>query len=140
MNVTELMVGDYVRISGMYRGDKIIRLTAKDLLDIENGGALSLYIKPIELTREFFECNGFTYKPNGGIMQLGNFGKDVLIVWHINQGCVGRTPLRLECHNWRRKDMPSMYRSEIKYVHEFQHILNVCDLYDINNNIKINTL
>lgn len=120
VNVNELMVGDYVDVSG--HGNPIelgivkeiyndeITIALKDCDGIFAGNEIS----PIELSNEFFFKNGFE-AINETFSLL--FEGTTAIVKIIHRNCS-------KCE---------IYAINIKYVHEFQHFLRLVNLQDYAN-------
>lgn len=127
----ELMLGDYVNIAdydfpevvGVVReiyvgGDEIL------VSCIDDNDKLTLtdeYVHELFLSKTFLLENGFeefhTSKSNTGL-----FNKDTnIIVKIINGNC-------FKCE---------INGIELKYVHEFQHLMRLLGLYDYANNLKV---
>lgn len=82
-------------------------------------------IKPIPLTPEILEKNGFTIKKNWA--QIGNFGDSPLIMWHFEDDVFWRDfKHELEIH---QNDTGKVHiRIPCEYVHELQHALRLCGI------------
>lgn len=138
INVKELMIGDYVDVSG--HGNPIEIGIVKEIYEIYGEGIeITIRLKdcdgifagneisPIELTKEFFFENGFE--------EFHEFE-----VPHINETfsllCNGdiKVAVIIIHGNHFRCEVKGI---EIKYIHEFQHYLRLANLSDYANNLKI---
>lgn len=127
----ELMLGDYVNIAD-YGFPEVIGVVKEIFTDgdeilvscIDDNDKLTLtdeYVHELFLSKTFFLENGFeefhTSKSNTGL-----FNKDTnIIVKIINGNC-------FKCE---------INGIELKYVHEFQHLMRLRGLYDYANNLKV---
>lgn len=130
LNVKELMIGDYVDVSG--HGNPIELGIVEEVSDVGNETTIGLKdcsgilagneISPIELTAEFFLKNGFIelYKDEH-IVRLYN---------HDNCLRVNIYPPE----NYVRFRVDGI---DINYVHEFQHYLRLVNLSDYANDLKL---
>lgn len=129
INAKELMIGDYVDVSG--HGNPIEIGIVKEIYEIYGEGIeITIRLKdcdgifaeneisPIELKKEFFLKNGFE-AINETFSWL--FENTTAIVKIIHRNCS-------KCE---------IYAMNIKYVHEFQHFLRLVNLQDYANNLKI---
>lgn len=84
------------------------------------------YIKPILLTPEILEKNGWMIKK--GFVQHGNFGDGPLMLWHTEENKI----LRNFTHELEISDLSTdkgfRVRIECNYVHELQHALRLCGI------------
>lgn len=130
LNVKELMIGDYVDVSG--HGNPIELGIVEEVSDVGNETTIGLKdcsgilagneISPIELTAEFFLKNGFIelYKDEH-IVRLYN---------HDNCLRVNIYPPE----NYVRFRVDGI---DINYVHEFQHYSRLVNLSDYANDLKL---
>lgn len=114
MKATELMIGDWV-----YYGDKPVQV-----LQLSDGKYYP-HIKPIPLTPEILEKNGWFYPKQSSWMELDNPNREL---W----GCI-HTDGTLWLYSSGDCDKDESF-AEIKYVHELQHCLKLCN---IQKNIEI---
>lgn len=142
MKVTELMIGDWVLhfnkpckvlgIKDIHRGHDAILLFGQD-------GFRRTGIKPIPLTPEILEKNGWINKEEKGWMQKGNFGDSPLMLWYIKD--TGKFDPHF-AHELEMSDLSKDGGFRIKvqcnYVHELQRALRCCGLWDLAENFKIN--
>lgn len=120
INVKELMIGDYVDVTG--HGNPIERGIVKEIYNDKitialkdcDGIFAGNEISPIGLTEEFFIKNGFE-AINENFSWL--FKNTTAIVKIIHRNCS-------KCE---------IYGINIKYVHEFQHFLRLVNLQDYAN-------
>lgn len=84
------------------------------------------YIKPIPITPEILEKNGWKVKK--GFVQHGNFGDGPLMLWHTEENKI----LRNFTHELEISDLSTdkgfRVRIECNYVHELQHALRLCGI------------
>lgn len=121
MKATELMIGDWVFynpnvfIEDEYEPTKEWRIT-----QISNGEDINLAVeecyKPIPLTPEILEKNGFRYDNSPFIQGWCGYG---LLIYN-GRVTVGQN-VSMEC----------------QYVHQLQHILRLCGLNEVADNFKI---
>lgn len=139
MKAKELMIGDWVKVGSRYlRIDSI----CDNIVNLEFcNGELDEYIReadlePIPLTAEILEKNGFRYEHNYGQFYrsiLGDYAKDkeptVNIGWNS----------RNEMCEWDIADghRGASYGHNPLFVHELQHALKVCKLWDLADNFKV---
>lgn len=139
ISVKELMIGDYVDVSGHgnpielgivkeiynggYDGCNEMTITIKDCI-IKNcdGIFAENEISPIELTAEFFLKNGFI-----------ELYKDEHIVRLYNRDNCLRVNI-YPPENYVRFRVGGI---DINYVHEFQHFLRLVNLSDYANDLKL---
>lgn len=136
INVKELMIGDYVDVSGhgnpievgiirdiyeIYGEGYEINIRLKDCDGIFAGNEIS----PIALTKEFFLKNKFK----------------VLYTYHnvLRIYCQKDVTLKIDLWQTEAGLRCSVYDDKIRvnYVHEFQHLLRLIGLSEMANNLKI---
>lgn len=136
INVKELMIGDYVDVSGhgnpievgiirdiyeIYGEGYEINIRLKDCDGIFAGNEIS----PIALTKEFFLKNKFK----------------VLYTYHnvVRIYCQKDVTLKIDLWQTEAGLRCSVYDDKIRvnYVHEFQHLLRLIGLSEMANNLKI---
>lgn len=136
VNVNELMIGDYVDVSGhgnpievgiirdiyeIYGEGYEINIRLKDCDGIFAGNEIS----PIALTKEFFLKNKFK----------------VLYTYHnvLRIYCQKDVTLKIDLWQTEAGLRCSVYDDKIRvnYVHEFQHLLRLIGLSEMANNLKI---
>ena len=136
LNGKELMIGDYVDVSGhgnpielgivkeIYDGGNEMTITIKDCI-IKNcdGIFAENEISPIELTEEFFLKNGYA-----------KLYRDKHVTRLYNRNNIRMTVDIFPPENYVRFSVDGI---EINYVHEFQHYLRLVKLSDYANNLKI---
>ena len=123
MKVTDLMVGDWVTLHGKrrVRCENILGHTNDVML--ENGVVTNVMnIEPIQLTDSILEsCMG--KKDDYGYYWLRTDFYDVDLyecsdsIW------------RIYCH-YTDSTTPINHTAEISYVHEFQHFMRLCGIFD----------
>lgn len=132
LNGKELMLGDYVNIAD-YDFPQVIGVVREIHVDGEevlvscvddDKDKLTLndeYMHELFLSKTFFLENGFeefhTSKSNTWL-----FNKDTNVIVKIMHG---------NCFKYEISGI------ELKYVHEFQHLMRLCGLYDYANNLKV---
>lgn len=136
INVKELMIGDYVDVSG--HGNPIEIGIVKEIYEIYGEGIeITIRLKdcdgifaeneisPIALTKEFFLKNKFK----------------VLYTYHNVVRIYCQKDVTLTIDLWPTEDglRCSVYNDKIRvnYVHEFQHLLRLIGLSEMANNLKI---
>lgn len=131
MKADELMIGNYVNIQ-CFDGSLItIRITGINhgivYGDSGNGShwANIKYVKPIPLTPEILEKNGFVIKKK--LAQIGNFGDSPLIMWHFEDEPILRHfKHELEIH---QNDTGKVHiHIPCEYVHQLQNALRLCGI------------
>lgn len=118
MKANELMINDWVEWMGNYcKVDLPLLMTEyQDNID-------SNYVKPIPLTEEILEKNGFKLKKCKTEMQSDNsiitfYGNhlDIIVTKETEQIRISKN---------------------IKYIHELQHALRLCWLHELADNFKV---
>lgn len=131
INVKELMIGDYVDVSG--HGNPIELGIVEEVSDVGNETTIGLKdcsgilagneISPIELSKEFFLKNGYT-----------ELYRDNHVTRLYNRNYIGLRVNIYPPENYVRFRVDGI---DINYVHEFQHYLRLVNLSDYANNLKI---
>lgn len=124
MKEKELMIGDYVQVSG-----EVCKVISISYFDIGISDSKEDFynehidnIKPISLTPEILERNGFEFVQQGSL--------EVAILKMKN-----RHPITLEYIGWSDGRWSIReHRFVVKYVHELQHALRLCGT---NKDIKL---
>ena len=136
MDIKDLQYGDWVLVNGMVNFvdyDLLHQMTAKDHTNWE--------IKGIPLTAEFLESNGFNDVNKGKFpfthyirsveYPFGNqYGRDtqnINVFWRENNSDV-YVERQYGLDNFQTKVM----YTNIVYIHELQHLLNMCGLNEIS--------
>lgn len=132
MTVNELMIGDY-----FYRPDCVDRV-----VEIRKNGVIGSdplrglipwsEIKPIELTPEILEKNGFVGEGDNFKMWTS---VDKRVILHNNDGYIN------SFNKWHvhvdTEDMRTIGSIELTYVHQFQQFLRLCGMNGMADNFKI---
>ena len=128
MKINEICIGDKVKITGRRRIYTVTKITGNGYAVLTNRGCLDVgieRIKPIALTPYILTENGFECD-NGEVWQtcwkaVGENGDDDLEVVFKDDGSIQT-----------KFDVAGMYLStdRIKYVHQLQHLLRICELDD----------
>ena len=136
MDIRDLQYGDLVLVNGTVNHvsyDLLHQITAKDHTNWE--------IKGLPLTSEFLEANGFNDLNEGKLSfaryirsvdhpfgdQYGRDRQSIIVYWRENNSDVYvERPYGLD--NSQTKIMCA----DIVYVHELQHLLNICGLNEIS--------
>lgn len=136
MDIRDLQYGDLVLVNGTVNFvgyDLLHQMTAKDHTTWE--------IKGLPLTAEFLEANGFN-DINKGVLSFAHYLRSVA---HPFGNQYGRDTQNITVY-WRENnsdvyvERPYGYDNsqmkvrgaDIVYVHELQHLLNVCGLNEIS--------
>ena len=149
MKATELMIGDWLRYSpksismnnnygGLYRAEGVsqdtISLGAKNYRFVVSDKE----IDPIPLTAEILEKNGFKYKTTDWdvVYEGPHYGKYNLKKFHV---LIGKENVALASHYdyIGQGDVDAHVFAYINYVHELQHALRLCGLYEFADNFKV---
>ncbi len=140
ISVKELMIGDYVDISG--HGNPIELGVVKEIYDggYDGGPEMTITIKdcaikdcdgifaeneisPIELTKEFFLKNGFA-----------KLYRDISVTRLYHRKNI---ILRVNIYPPENHVRFCVEGIVVNYVHEFQHLLRLIGLSEMANNLKI---
>ena len=143
MEVTELMVGDYVEYQGYnYIIEEIsakgwVHLAhpeAKIRINMTSDYIINL-LKPIPLTKEILEKNGFTQCITA---PCGYYKAPIYdmfdILFHISEDAYEDT---WHVEIFTDHDDNNFVLFNLCYVHEFQHILRQHELNNLANNLKL---
>lgn len=122
MKSKELMIGDWVYVAHQHsnqEGDYDIEFIAEKLTlnhfkfwadNDWNNSDFDEFLEPIPLTKEILEKNGFKFDGDC-IYKLGDY--KIVIEW--SGGFL---------FGW-----VFCYKKQLNYVHELQHVLNLCNVY-----------
>ena len=136
MDIRDLQYGDLVLVNGTVNRvdyDLLHQMTAKDHTNLE--------IKGLPLTAEFLEANGFEDINKGKLSfaryirsvdhpfgdEYGRDRQSVIVYWRESNSDV-YVELPFGYNNLQTKTMCA----DIVYVHELQHLLNMCGLNEIS--------
>lgn len=133
MKAKELMIGDYVQVSPSMMPIKIAAIhqgsVAYYASNILNWVREAL-LKPIELTPEILEKNGFVLKPDGWLWcEHAEIEDKNYIFIQFKKGC---EEVRLVELNFVNNVLSKFER--IKYVHQLQHALS---FFEIEKEIEL---
>ena len=140
MKVTELMIGDYVKYQGHnYIIEEIsaqgwvhlIHPEAKVRVNMTSDYIIDL-LEPIPLTPEILEKNGWIYNNEDEKFFPQTWINDELMLRAIDD-CSYRIVVTSDYDDEDTNDTSFI----ILYVHELQHILRVCNLNELANNLKL---
>ena len=137
MDVKDLQYGDWILVNGTVNFvgyDLLHQMTLKDNANWE--------IKGIPLTAEFLEANGFE-DINKGILSFASYLRSVV---HPFGNYYGRNMQNITVYCWRENNSDVYVErpyglddfqikitcADIVYVHELQHLLNMCGLKKIS--------
>ena len=123
MEPTDLMIGDWiVKPSGYIR--------TIDRAEFSNDDAWFEDIKPIPLTPEILEKNGIKNRDDEYIIS----GWDDAGQWYITL-----KDFKPQFDFWfiKSSNRNLNVRGQIRYVHEFQHVLRLVGLTELANNFKV---
>ena len=136
MDIRDLQYGDWVLVNGTVNFvgyDLLHQMTAKDHTTWE--------IEGLPLTAEFLEANGFEDINKGKL----SFARYIRSVYHLFGDEYGRDRQSIIVY-WRESssdvyvERPFGYNNlqtkavcaDIVYVHELQHLLNICGLNEVS--------
>lgn len=149
MKITELMIGDYVKYQGhIYIIEEIsakgwihfIHPEAKIRINMTSDYIIDL-LKPIPLTKEILEKNGLEKViDEDGIecYRYYNRAADGYVKINLYDG--GDSDWSIEIINYEKfNDNEIIYSNNFIFlkVHELQHILRLCNLNELANNLKL---
>ena len=122
MKAEELMRNDWVYVDNEPRQVDWIRSGEVGLLWSQT--VTPPYLKPIPLTPEILEKNGFALKPDGWLWckEEGNEDTDYIFI-QFRKGC---EEVRLVELNFVNKVLAKY--EQMHYVHELQHALRLCGI------------
>lgn len=125
MKANELMIDDWVYRHDCYDQVKEISNNGIIGLDSLRGRIMFGELKPIPLTAQILEKNGFTIKEKWA--QIGNFGDNPLIMWHfVDDPILRNYNTELEIH---QNDTGKVHvRIPCEFVHELQHALRLAGI------------
>ena len=128
MTINEICIGDKVKITGRRRVYTVTEIKGNGQVVLANNGFFDVAIeriKPIELTPFILEENGF--ECYGDVWKtcwraVGEDGDDDLEVVFKDNGSIQT-----------KFDVDGLYTStcKIKYVHQLQHLLRLCEIKDL---------
>jgi len=138
MKITELMIGDWVRVK-----DNIGNIKVLEILNYGVNPALCTIrfkdLEPIPLTKNILEKNGFkepsNQQPTGYYLQKIEKGLecwDMVIHLHPDSLC----QVTIE-HSEDDVVGSLIYAQEIHHVHQLQHTLRLCGLSELADNFKL---
>lgn len=94
--------------------------------------------KPIPLTPEILEKNGWVNKKEKGWMQKGNFGNSPLMLWYIKDTGKFNPHFAYELEmSDLSKDGGFRIKVQCIFVHTLQHVLRLCGLDELADNFKV---
>lgn len=130
MDRHELMVGDWIET--LNQNKEVCRVQVNEIQEKQVSfyhmnhyylGASYENIKPVALTKEMLEKNGFEFFDSSyfnDIVSITFFPSCIYFICHVYKG-----------------EVCDVIERHINYVHELQHLLCLCDLCDLANNFKI---
>ena len=119
MKATELMIGDWI----LY-GDKPVKV-----LQLSENRKYD-WVKPIPLTPEILEKNGFGFVKSSYRHSVWN-GYWIYEDLELGTCCLDRK------NNWPCFFNTDDMNIKCEYVHQLQHVLRICKLGDLADNFKI---
>ena len=135
MKATDLMIGDWVCLKDDTKSELPLKVDGVliDDISLEGDGFLGGVdglIRPIPLTPEILEKNGFGFVKSSDRDSVWNG-------WWINRGLELATACLDKEGNW--PCYINIYDSNIKceYVHQLQHALRLCGLDELADNFKV---
>lgn len=133
MKTGELMIGDWVICENLDINDKNkvtqsykTQLTAKDFASYYNGNDEYVRYKPIPLSEEILEKNGYSYNETRDAWELipnDGFG----ICKDKDDNCFYFCLGIFDAFN-SYSDITYHYITKVEYVHELQHALKLCEI------------
>ena len=134
MKPTELMIGDKLKT---VFNQKIVRVNEikQNCLYTEDNGYEYNELEPIPLTEKILEMNGFTHNVTA---PCGYYNASVYdmhdILFHVSGDTYEDT--------WHTEVFIDHNNNEyvlfnLCYVHELQHVLKLCSLNDLADNLKV---
>ena len=134
MKANELMIGDKVMVKVLSQIPDTYVLhtwTANDY-------SRDIQVKPIKLTPEILEKNGFKYKTTDWnvVYEGPHYGKYNLKKFHV---LIGKENITLASYYFYigHGDVDAHGFAQINYVHELQHALRLCGLNELADNFKV---
>ena len=137
MNTKDLMIGDLINLNfdvdcntgePIYVSAQVTGINKDGTVDVNfiydkselmHNGWDSKLIEPIELTEEVLEKIGFKKRPprfGDKEYEMSNF---LLRSWSDGK------MFKLHCYDWSSGEF--VFPNTIKYVHELQHLIKICD-------------
>lgn len=131
MKATELMIGDKVMVKVLSQVPDTYVLHTW----IANDYSRDIQVKPITLTAEILEKNGFEmFKYDGWVHYYRIFGNSVIpFVLH---SMIGGEMLSEEIDIFSTSTNTNR-GIDVNYVHELQHALRLCGLNEFADNFKV---
>lgn len=144
MKITELMIGDFVRIRGSIYNTKVTEILnyginpdwcgpeVNDVIYFED-------LEPIPLTDEILEKNGFKepphQQPTGYYLQKIEKGLECWdMVIHLHPDSLYQVTIE---HSEDDVVGGLIYAQKIHHVHQLQHVLRICGLSELADNFKL---
>ena len=139
MKIEELMIGDWVNVFDVPKQIEGIRTFNKNgykmvYYDGDNGNYITS-VTPIPLTEEILHNNGFKNDviAQKSIIAEGASNFSVILISEDNRIAINNIDEFLNSFNkWYihidTEDMRTLCVAEITYVHELQHVLNLCKI------------
>lgn len=114
MKANELMIGDWVSCNGFQR--------QIDFIDLQSIFFDQDIAEPISLTEEILKANGFWEEGGGFAKFFPSVGKFTTWKSRIED---------IQCTLLGTVELP------LRYVHQLQHALRLCGLYEFADNLKV---
>lgn len=135
MNTKDLMIGDIVAYNGCVcriysihgREPRNNRFDCKEYVTLQCGGLIDVgvdEVQPIELNNKILEKNDWEYSEDGAYEYIGD-NYNPCIACYVESAYTKIASNKLEAE------------FSIKYIHELQHVLCICGLGEMSDNIKI---
>ena len=140
MKVTELQIGDYIRINRTKEIVWVFEIDGdRNVINNESDGYCSEKniniddIEPIPITPEILRKSGFILKSDGWLWceEEGIDEKNYIFI-QFRKGC---GDVRLVELNFVNKVLAKY--EHIHYIHELQHALRLCGLSELADNLKL---
>lgn len=114
--------GEIIKIARLNLGD-VNLLTDEGLYEDDKGRVNFIYdLEPVALTEQIMLLNGFKWRSKPGSYALKLLDNDNHCLMSISYG---------------KKIAVGGHEIDMKYVHELQHALRMCYLYDVADNFKL---
>ena len=135
MKATDLMIGDWVCLKDDTKSELPLRVDGvlTDDISLEGEGFLGGVdglIRPIPLTPEILEKNGFCFVKSSDRDTVWN-GWWIYENLELGTCCLDRED------NWPCCINIDDMNIDCEYVHQLQHALRLCDISDLADNFKI---
>ena len=135
MKATDLMIGDWVRLKDDTKSELPLKVDGvlTDDISLEGEGFLGGVdglIRPIPLTPEILEKNGFGFVKSSDRDTVWN-GQWIYEDLELGTCCLNRKG------NWPCFINMNDLNIKCEYVHQLQHALRLCKLGDLADNFKI---